>query len=115
MEYLKFRIEKGVARYPKAPLEEEFKEWLRRLGRERWGNPLAEKTIETHIENLRRDIAQIGLYAYLTSFIGKGGRGTTQRYYKEFLCEHFAHIILPLLQDEMRSERAREQKPKKLK
>jgi len=114
MEYLKFRIREGVARYPKAPLEEEFAGWLRRLGRERWGNPLAERTIETHIENLRRDIAQIGLYAYLTSFVGKGGRGTTQRYYKEFLCEHFAHIILPLLQDEVRSERAREQKPKDL-
>jgi len=114
MEYLKFRIEKGVARYPKAPLEDEFAEWLRRLGRERWGNPLAERTVETHIENLRRDVAQMGLYAYLTSIIGKGGRGVTQRYYKEFLCEHFAHIILPLLQDEMRSERVREQKPKDL-
>jgi len=116
MEYLKFRIEKGVARYPKAPLEEEFAEWLHRLGRERWGNPLAERTVETHIENLRRDVAQMGLYAYLTSIIGKGGRGVTQRYYKEFLCEHFAHIILPLLQDEMRSERVREQaKTEKLK
>ena len=105
MEYLKFRIREGVARYPEAPLEEEFAGWLRRFGCERWGNPLAKKTIETHIENLRRDIAQIGLYAYLTSIIGKGGRGTTQRYYKEFLCEHFAHIILPLLQDEMRGEK----------
>ena len=102
MEYLKFRIEKGVARYPKAPLEEEFAEWLKRMGRERWGKPLAERTIETHIENLRRDIAQMSLYAYLTSIIGKGSRGVTQRYYKEFLCERFSHIILPLLQDEVR-------------
>ena len=110
MEYLKFRIEKGVARYPKAPLEEEFAEWLRRLGRERWGNPLAERTIETHIENLRRDIAQMSLYAYLTSIIGKGSRGVTQRYYKEFLAERFSHIILPLLQDYAKQERERNRK-----
>ena len=97
-EYLKFRIKEGLAKYPKAPLEDEFAEWLRRLGRERWGKPLADRTVETHIENLRRDIAQIGLYAYLTTTM-KGGRGTTQRYYKEFLAEHLAHIILPLLQE----------------
>ena len=106
MEYLKFRIREGVAKYPKAPLEEEFAEWLKRMGRERWGKPLAERTIETHIENLRRDIAQMSLYAYLTSIIGKGSRGVTQRYYKEFLAERFSHIILPLLQDKIRSERA---------
>ena len=107
MEYLKFRIREGVAKYPKAPLEEEFAEWLKRMGRERWGNPLAERTIETHIENLRRDIAQMSLYAYLTSIIGKGSRGVTQRYYKEFLCEHFSHIILPLLQDYAKQEGVR--------
>jgi len=110
MEYLKFRIREGVAKYPKAPLEEGFAEWLKRMGRERWGKPLAERTIETHIENLRRDIAQMSLYAYLTSIIGRGDRGVTQRYYKEFLCEHFSHIILPLLQDEVRSEGKRRPK-----
>ena len=108
MEYLKFRIREGLAKYPKAPLEDEFAEWLRRLGRERWGKPLADKTVKTHTENLRRDIAQMGLYAYLTSVIRKSDRRTTQRYYKEFLAEYFAHIILPLLQE--RRERGENRK-----
>jgi len=99
VEHLKIRIKEGLKKYPAAPLEEEFKRWLQRFGCEQWGRPLAERTIEGHIGNLRRDIAQMGLYAYLTSYVEKGGRRVTQRYYKEFLCEYFAHVLLPLLQE----------------
>ena len=92
----------------KAPLEEEFIDWLlhRKL--------LTHRTIKKHIATLRRSLASRDLRTYLLATLTDSRERMTQRYYKEFLCEHFAHIILPLLQDEMRSERAREQKPKDL-
>ena len=92
----------------KVPLEEEFMDWLRHR------KLLTHRTIEKHIATLRRSLATRDLRAYLLATLTDSRERMTQHYYKEFLCEHFAHIILPLLQDEVRSERAREQKPKDL-
>jgi len=75
---------------------------------------LTHRTIKKHIATLRRSLASRDLRTYLLTTLTDSRERMTQRYYKEFLCEHFTHIILPLLQDEMRSERAREQKPKDL-
>ena len=82
------------------PLEEEFIDWLlhRKL--------LTHRTIKKHIATLRRSLESRDLRAYLLATLIDSRERMTQRYYKEFLCEHFAHIILPLLQDEVRSERA---------
>ena len=84
----------------KVPLEEEFIDWLlhRKL--------LTHRTIKKHIATLHRSLASRDLRTYLLATLTDSRERMTQRYYKEFLCEHFAHIILPLLQDEMRSERA---------
>ena len=81
------------------PLEEEFIDWLlhRKL--------LTHRTIKKHIATLRRSLASRDLRTYLLATLTDSRERMTQRYYKEFLCEHFAHIILPLLQDEMRGER----------
>jgi len=100
LQYVEFRIRKGVTRYPKAPLEEEFAAWLRKRISQRYKQEPAEKTIENHINTLRSCIARRGIIGYLTSFESERIRRTTQRYYKEFLCEHFIHILLPLLQGE---------------
>ena len=82
----------------KAPLEEEFMDWLfhRKL--------LTHKTIKRHIATLRRSLESRDLRAYLLATLTDSRERMTQRYYKEFLAEHFTHIILPPLQDEMRSE-----------
>ena len=82
------------------PLEEEFIDWLyhKKL--------LSYRTIRRHIATLRRSLASRDLRTYLLATLTNSRERTTQRYYKEFLAEHFSHIILPLLQDEMRSERA---------
>jgi len=84
----------------KAPLEGEFIDWLyhKKL--------LTHRTIRRHIATLRRSLASRDLRTYLLATLTNSRERTTQRYYKEFLAEHFTHIILPLLQDEMRSERA---------
>ena len=84
----------------KAPLEEEFIDWLyhKKL--------LSYRTIRRHIATLRHSLESRDLRAYLLATLTDSRERMTQRYYKEFLCEHFSHIILPLLQDEMRSERA---------
>ena len=91
----------------KVPLEEEFIDWLyhKKL--------LSYRTIRRHIATLRRSLESRDLRTYLLATLTDSRERMTQCYYKEFLCEHFSHIILPLLQDEMRSERAR-QKPKNL-
>jgi len=99
MEYLKVRIT-GRRKYPKAPLEEEFAAWLRKLLPMKYKRELSETTIEGHIYTLRSCIARKGITTFLTSFESERNRRVTQRYYKEFLCEHFSHIILPLLRDE---------------
>jgi len=82
------------------PLEEEFMDWLfhRKL--------LTHKTIKKHIATLRRSLESRDLRAYLLATLIDSRERMTQRYYKEFLCEHFSHVIIPLLQDEVRSERA---------
>jgi len=98
-EYLKVRIRNKARKYPKAPLEDEFKEWLRKRIPLKYKHELSETTIKNHINTLRSCIARKGITTYLTSFESERGRRATQRYYKEFLCEHFAHIILPLLQE----------------
>ena len=84
----------------KAPLEEEFIDWLyhKKL--------LSYRTIRRHIATLRHSFASRDLRAYFLAALTDSRERITQRYYKEFLAEHFSHIILPLLQDEMRSERA---------
>ena len=109
MEYLKVRIT-GRRKYPKAPLEEEFAAWLRKLLPMKYKRELSETTIEGHIYTLRSCIARKGITTFLTSFESERNRRVTQRYYKEFLCEHFSHIILPLLQDEEREREIRKEK-----
>ena len=77
----------------KVPLEEEFIDWLfhKKL--------LTHRTIRRHIATLRRSLASRDLRTYLLATLTDSRERITQRYYKEFLCEHFIHTILPLLQD----------------
>jgi len=76
----------------KAPLEEEFIDWLyhKKL--------LTHRAIRRHIATLRRSLESRDLRAYLLATLTDSRERMTQRYYKEFLCEHFTHIIIPLLQ-----------------
>ena len=78
----------------KAPLEEEFIDWLyhKKL--------LTHRTIRRHIATLRRSLASRDLRTYLLATLTNSRERITQRYYKEFLAEHFTHIIIPLLQSE---------------
>ena len=78
----------------KAPLEEEFMDWLyhKKL--------LSYRTIRRHIATLRHSLASRDLRTYLLATLTDSRERITQRYYKEFLCEHFTHIIIPLLQSE---------------
>jgi len=78
----------------KAPLEEAFEEWLRRR------KLLSQSTVQNYLVRLRRLIADYGLQGVLFTVILDKHNRLTQRYYKEFLCEYFSHIILPLLQSE---------------
>jgi len=77
-----------------APLEEEFIDWLfhRKL--------LTHKTIKRHIATLRRSLESRDLRTYLLATLTDSRERITQRYFKEFLCEHFAPIIIPLMQSE---------------
>jgi len=109
VEYLKVRIGNKVRKYPKAPLEDEFAAWLRKHLALKYHKEPSEITIERHIQSLRSAIARKGINAYLTSPEREQQR-VTQRYYKEFLCEHFSHIILPLLQGEEREREIRKEK-----
>ena len=99
-EYLKVRIVGKKPKYEKAPLEEEFAAWLRKRIPLKYKRELSETTIKNHINTLRSCIARRGLFGYLTSFESERNRRVTQRYYKEFLCEHFSHTIIPLMQSE---------------
>jgi len=96
-EYLKFRIVGKKPKYEKAPLEDEFAAWLRKHLALKYHKEPSEMTIESHIQSLRSAIARGGISAYLTS---PHEQMVTQSYYKEFLCEYFSHIILPLLRNE---------------
>ncbi len=107
MEYLKVRIAGKRPKYPPAPLEDEFAEWLRKFLPMKYRKEVSEITIERHLQVLRSDIARKGIIGYLTSFELERNKRATQRYYKEFLCEHFSHIILPLLRDEEREKEIR--------
>jgi len=100
LQYIEFRIRKGVTKYPKAPLEEEFAAWLRKRILQRYKQEPAEKTIENHIQTLRSCIARSGIATFLMTFESDRIRRTTQRYYKEFLCEYYMPLLLPLLQGE---------------
>jgi len=102
MEYLKVRIVGKRPKYPPAPLEDEFAAWLRKHLALKYHKEPSEMTIEGHLQTLRSAIARKGINAYLTS---PHEQMVTQSYYKEFLCEHFSHIILPLLRDEEREIR----------
>jgi len=106
MEYLKVRIVGKKPKYPPAPLEDEFAAWLRKHLALKYHREPSEMTIEGHLQTLRSAIARKGINAYLTSPEREQQR-VTQSYYKEFLCEHFSHIILPLLQDEEREKEIR--------
>ena len=77
-----------------APLEEEFIDWLlhRKL--------LTHKTIKRHIATLRRSLESRDLRTYLLATLTDSRERITQRHFKEFLCEHFAPIIIPLMQSE---------------
>jgi len=101
MEYLKARIVGKKPKYPPAPLEGEFAAWLRKHLALKYHKEPSEMTIERHLQMLRSAIARKGINAYLTSPEREQQR-VTQRYYKEFLCEHFSHIIIPLMQSEER-------------
>jgi len=78
----------------KAPLEDEFREWLLRR------KLLSQSTVQNYLVRLRRLIADYGLQGTLFTVILDKRSRLTQRYYKEFLCEHFSHIIIPLMQSE---------------
>ena len=107
MEYLKVRITGKKSKYPKAPLEDEFAAWLRKHLALKYHKEPSEMTIEGHLQTLRSAIARKGINAYLTS---PHEQMVTQSYYKEFLAEHFSHIILPLLQGEEREREIRKEK-----
>ena len=79
-----------------APLEEEFIDYLfhRKL--------LTHKTIKRHIATLRRSLESRDLRTYLLATLTDSRERITQRYFKEFLCEYFAPIIIPLMQSEER-------------
>jgi len=110
MEYLKVRVLGKKPKYPKAPLEEEFAAWLRKHLALKNRKEVSEITIERHLQVLRSDIARKGIIGFLTAFESERNRRTTQRYYKEFLCEHFSHIIVSLLRDEAWRLREREER-----
>ncbi|MCD6138975.1 MAG: hypothetical protein J7J91_10535 [Deltaproteobacteria bacterium] len=76
----------------KVPLEDEFKEWLHRR------KLLSRSTVDSHIARLRRAVADCGIRGFLTAATADKRTRQTQIYYKEFLCEHFIHVLLPLLQ-----------------
>ena len=76
----------------KVPLEDEFAEWLRSR------KLLSRSTVDTHIARLRRAVADYSIRGFLTAALTDKRIRQTQIYYKEFLCEHFIHILLPLLQ-----------------
>ena len=96
--------------YKTKKFEDEFAEWLRKFLPMKYRKEVSEITIERHLQVLRSDIARKGIIGYLTSFESERNKRATQRYYKEFLCEHFSHIILPLLQDEEREREIRKEK-----
>ena len=82
----------------KVPLEEEFREWLLRR------KLLSRSTVDTHITRLRRAIADYTLRTFLMSAVADKRIRQTQIYYKEFLCEYYIPLLLPLLQSDFGDE-----------
>lgn len=75
----------------KVPLEDEFAAWLLRK------KLLSQRTVQRHLSALRRVLSQRDLKDFLFVTLIDSRERQAQRLYKEFLCEHFAHILLPLL------------------
>ena len=82
----------------KAPLEDEFAEWLLRR------KLLSRSTVETHITRLRRAVADYGIRGFLTAATADKRIRQTQIYYKEFICEYYIPLLLPLLQSDFGDE-----------
>jgi len=78
----------------RVPLESAFEEWLHRR------KLLSHSTVATHITRLRRAIADYGIRRFLMSAVADKSIRQTQLYYKEFLCEYYMPLLLPLLQGE---------------
>jgi len=78
----------------RVPLESAFEEWLHRR------KLLSHSTVATHITRLRRAIADYGIRRFLMSAVADKQIRQTQLYYKEFLCEYYMPLLLPLLQGE---------------
>ena len=77
----------------KVPLEYEFAEWLHRR------KLLSQKAVRSHLAALRRALSKRDLRSFLFISLTDSKERWVQRLYKEFLCEHFAHILIPLLQE----------------
>ena len=78
----------------RVPLESAFEEWLHRR------KLLSHSTVAIHITRLRRAIAEYGIRRFLMSAVADKQKRQTQLYYKEFLCEYYMPLLLPLLQGE---------------
>ena len=78
----------------RVPLESAFEGWLHRR------KLLSHSTVATHITRLRRAIADYGIRRFLMSAVADKSIRQTQLYYKEFLCEYYMPLLLPLLQGE---------------
>jgi len=78
----------------RVPLESAFEEWLHRR------KLLSHSTVAIHITRLRRAIADYGIRRFLMSAVADKSIRQTQLYYKEFLCEYYIPLLLPLLQGE---------------
>ena len=78
----------------RVPLEEAFEEWLHRR------KLLSHSTVATHLTRLRRAIADYGIRRFLMTAVADKSIRQTQLYYKEFLCEYYMPLLLPLLQGE---------------
>ncbi len=92
-------------RNTQVPLEDEFVEWLHRR------KLLSHSTARNHLARLRRLIADYDLRGIFFAVVPDKNISLTQRYYKEFLCEYFAHILLPLLREHSSSTPASPEEP----
>ena len=87
------------------PLEDEFEEWLRSR------KLLSQRTVRRHIAALRRALSQRDLRSFLFATLIDSKERWAQRLYKEFLCEHFAHVLLPLLRERLNAAEEPRQPP----
>jgi len=87
-------LDASLERNRRVPLESAFEEWLHRR------KLLSHSTVAIHITRLRRAIADYGIRRFLMSAVADKQIRQTQIYYKEFLCEYYMPLLLPLLQGE---------------